>query len=414
MPKSRKSKQTKMGKIRLPMDVRGPGDIPAFEDMISGGPIVIVLVHADDWCKHCVDYMKDVWSQLKETKERTVNLASIHNEQLPNTSLKDSKYKGLPSIMVVGPDGKAASVNSSPDEIHSLPKTDLTTMKQIITTPVPSKVTAASENEEPTERNSNSSFTPTINGVPITPDTDISLPSIKASTEENDGTPKNDFEKFMLNDFKKNTDLYIPKKDSAKTNSPISNSPTNTAISNSPTNTAISNSPTSNSPISNSPTSNSPKNTATSNSPKNTARNNSPKNTARNNSATSNSPMTLTNAETKNSILTTSETMPEKTIKNNSFTSPRHVNSAYSPEEPNDNTATFAKPLTPTATNVNPPNTEEDEVENLEVTNTPRLPPAPNQGATPLNLKGGRLFRRLTQKVSKSRKSTKRRTQRKK
>ena len=42
----------KMGKLQLPLDVRSPDSIPAFEDLISKGPMAIVLVYAD-WCGHC-------------------------------------------------------------------------------------------------------------------------------------------------------------------------------------------------------------------------------------------------------------------------------------------------------------------------------------------------------------------------
>ena len=77
----------KMGKLQLPLDVRSPDSIPAFEDLISKGPMAIVLVYAD-WCGHCTKYKDNVWSPLKSTKGRTMNMASVHYDQLDNTSLK--------------------------------------------------------------------------------------------------------------------------------------------------------------------------------------------------------------------------------------------------------------------------------------------------------------------------------------
>ena len=37
-------KNIKMGKVSLPMDIRSSSDIPAFEDMLSKGPMAVILV----------------------------------------------------------------------------------------------------------------------------------------------------------------------------------------------------------------------------------------------------------------------------------------------------------------------------------------------------------------------------------
>jgi len=294
------TKKVKMGKVKLPMDVRSSKDIPAFENMLSGGPMAVVLVYAD-WCGHCDTYKKNVWSGLKSTKDRTVNLASVHHDQLENTSLQGSKIDGYPSILVVGKDKKPAVFNNNSGVTNAMPNTnEVSTMKSLITTPVP---------EEATSMNANSSFTPTIDDKPIEEGTNISLPSIQSSDEQ-----LSEKEKFILNDFKKNTDLYIPKKNNAKT---------------------------------------------------------------------------LTNAN--------NSAMKEEKFPSILPSSPRNMNT---------NTASFEKATTPTATNVSPPNTEEDEVENSE----PTMVPVNNQGTTPLNLKGGRLFRKLSHKKGRN---TKRQTKRK-
>jgi uncharacterized protein YoxC len=133
----RSSKKTKMGKIKLPMDIRDKSQIPAFEDMLENGPMMIVLVYAD-WCGHCTKYKDNVWNPLKSIKDRKMNMASIHYDQLENTSLKNSKIEGYPSLLVAGPDKTPATFkNADGTSTNALPKSnDFTTMKNLVTSPV--------------------------------------------------------------------------------------------------------------------------------------------------------------------------------------------------------------------------------------------------------------------------------------
>ena len=125
------SRNIKAGKIALPMDVRSSNDIPAFENMLSKGPMAVVLVYAD-WCGHCTNYKKNVWSPLKSMKNRTVNMASVHYDQLENTSLKNSKIDGYPSLLLVGQDKKPATFNGT----NAMPNAnDINTMKKVVASP---------------------------------------------------------------------------------------------------------------------------------------------------------------------------------------------------------------------------------------------------------------------------------------
>ena len=355
------TRKTKMGKIKLPMDVRSPKDIPAFEDMLSGGPMAVVLVYAD-WCGHCDTYKKNVWSPLKSMNNRTVNLASVHHDQLENTSLQGSKIDGYPSILVVGKDKKPAVFNNNSGVTNAMPNTsEVSTMKSLITTPIPN---------EATSMNANSSFTPTINGQPIEEGTNIST----LRTALNDNTsPRN-------NSLRVNS----PKNNSLRVNSPKNNSLR--------TNSLRVNSPKNNSLRVNSPRNNSPRN-----------------NSSRNNSLIANSPKTLTSLGNASPMATNLAPMAVEDFPPILPSSPRHVNSVNTPNISSNNTANFAKPTTPTATNVSPPEIDSDEAENSE----PKVLPVNNQGKTPLNLKGGRLFRKLSQKKRKVRKSKKRQSKRK-
>ena len=110
MAKKTKTHKIKKGKLKSPLDVRSKKDIPAFEDMLLNGPMMIVLVYAD-WCGHCTTYKDNVWTPLKATRDKAVNMASVHYDQLPHTSLRDSKINGYPTVMFVGKDKKPATFN---------------------------------------------------------------------------------------------------------------------------------------------------------------------------------------------------------------------------------------------------------------------------------------------------------------
>jgi len=139
-------KNIKMGKISLPMDVNSSSAVPAFENMLTKGPMAVVLVYAD-WCGHCDKYKKNIWSPLKSVKNRTINMASIREDILPNTSLKNAKIDGYPSILVVGKDKKPAIFNSSNGNTNALPQSnDVSTMKSLITSPVAEEINEPSMN----------------------------------------------------------------------------------------------------------------------------------------------------------------------------------------------------------------------------------------------------------------------------
>ena len=140
-----------MGK--LPLDVRSAQHIPAFENMLSKGPMTIILVYAD-WCGHCDTFKKNIWKPLNSTPNRTMNMASVHYDQLENTSLKNSAINGYPSLLVVGTDKEPATFDSESGTTNAMPNAnDIQTMKKIITTPVSSM--KPKENNENTYSNEN-------------------------------------------------------------------------------------------------------------------------------------------------------------------------------------------------------------------------------------------------------------------
>jgi thioredoxin-like negative regulator of GroEL len=143
-----------MGKKRS-VDVRSSNDVKELETTIQTGPITIVLVYAD-WCGHCTRFKEDIWSKLL-AKPRKVNLASIHHDQLGNTSLRDAKIKGYPSVLIVGKDGKPAVFKSDEDPTNAMPHADLETLEKIADSDAK---TIMREEEEPMAHNNSRMMTP--------------------------------------------------------------------------------------------------------------------------------------------------------------------------------------------------------------------------------------------------------------
>lgn len=114
------------------VDVRSKKDVKDLENTIQIGPITIVLIYAD-WCGYCKQFMENVWKKLL-MKQLKAKLASVHHDQLQYTSLRDAKFKGYPSVLVVGSDGQPASFplsSMSKETTNAMPKTDLKTLETI-------------------------------------------------------------------------------------------------------------------------------------------------------------------------------------------------------------------------------------------------------------------------------------------
>ena len=136
-----------MGKA-VNIDVRSTDDIASLEKIIKGGPITIVLIYAD-WCGHCTRFKENVWSKLLKTGHRA-GLASIHHDQLENTSLKDAKIKGYPSVLVVGKDGKPAVFKGEDEPTNAMPNADLETLKKIANADAETILKDTEVSEDPT------------------------------------------------------------------------------------------------------------------------------------------------------------------------------------------------------------------------------------------------------------------------
>jgi thiol-disulfide isomerase/thioredoxin len=104
------------------VDVRAKKDVAEFEKTLSLGPITLVLIYAD-WCGHCKNFKKDIWNDLEAIPNKKINLASVHFDQVGNTSIKDAKINGYPSLLVIGNDKKPATFNVDGEITNALPNT---------------------------------------------------------------------------------------------------------------------------------------------------------------------------------------------------------------------------------------------------------------------------------------------------
>lgn len=92
-------RSTKMGKIQPYIDVKSKSQIPQFESLIKMGPI-IVLVYAD-WCGHCTRFKKEMWDEVANSSNKTMNTAAVHYDMVNNTSMRNAKIEGYPTLFEV-------------------------------------------------------------------------------------------------------------------------------------------------------------------------------------------------------------------------------------------------------------------------------------------------------------------------
>lgn len=139
MPRKR---QTKVGKID-PIDVRSKSDVGAFEGLLGRGPLTIVLVYAD-WCGHCQTFKQNMWNEVTAMPNKSLNTASVHYDMVENTSLKNAKIEGYPSLLLVGTNKQPASFQENGKETNALPTPQsINELKSMVNTPVNSPVSNA-------------------------------------------------------------------------------------------------------------------------------------------------------------------------------------------------------------------------------------------------------------------------------
>ena len=97
------------------LEVLGPHHEEAMKNLISRGPITIVLIYSPQ-CPHCHTYMP-LWNRLRKQSERRANL--VHMEAPVYNELELSEKKsidGVPTVLFVDKEGRVSEAESPRDE----------------------------------------------------------------------------------------------------------------------------------------------------------------------------------------------------------------------------------------------------------------------------------------------------------
>ena len=115
-PRRTARRQSTMGSILPPIDVRSKGQIGELIKRISKGPLTIMLVYAD-WCGHCHHFMPH-FDKAAKNSNRSIQAVKVNetvmsavNEAIKgkNHNAKSINVEGYPSVMLVGQDGNEIS-----------------------------------------------------------------------------------------------------------------------------------------------------------------------------------------------------------------------------------------------------------------------------------------------------------------
>jgi thiol-disulfide isomerase/thioredoxin len=132
-----KGKTIKMGRVHSPVDVRSKTDVAGFETLLEKGPLTIVLVYAD-WCGACHRFKENKWNNVLSMKNRTMNISSVREDMLGETSLANAKVPHYPTLLLVGKDKKPAEFTMPNGEVtNALPPEAKENVSQIVQTPIP-------------------------------------------------------------------------------------------------------------------------------------------------------------------------------------------------------------------------------------------------------------------------------------
>jgi len=116
--------------------------IRELEGMLGNGNITFVLIFAE-WCGACQKFMKNVWGPMCK-KGAIHNRAAVRDDMVSKTSLADTNFKYLPSVIVVNENGVKEVFNGPDGPTNAMPTPqNENEMVRIVNVPVAAASAAA-------------------------------------------------------------------------------------------------------------------------------------------------------------------------------------------------------------------------------------------------------------------------------
>lgn len=116
--------------------------IRELEGMLGNGNITVVLIFAE-WCGACHKFMKNVWGPMCK-KGAIHNRAAVRDDMVSKTSLANTNFKYLPSVIVVDEKGEKQVFNGPDGPTNAMPTPqNENEMVRIVNVPVTAAGTAA-------------------------------------------------------------------------------------------------------------------------------------------------------------------------------------------------------------------------------------------------------------------------------
>ena len=128
------SPRSVMGRLLPPVDINNANTISELDKRISIGPVTLVLVYAD-WCGHCQRFKPNM-EKLENLAGRSIQTARIRDDMLPQSSLKNTKINGYPSLLLIDKNGSPTTFKDKNGEVtNTIPEyNDLNKMMTIVRT----------------------------------------------------------------------------------------------------------------------------------------------------------------------------------------------------------------------------------------------------------------------------------------